>query len=277
MQTLRTVKHYQGRVMKSYFLRACTCSLAILVGYASVVLAAPFAEVTSKPDGTVTGGTVVLVPFAQGGSITNARVDDGNGAPASLNFRNTDDAYAWDEGRLEGAIQDIAPGSNPTVEWRAQVSAGVEAHVEIVNGPGAIDKKTSYYALAEASASAELWNSAGVSTPIISANASVSIANDVTGSLTDPRSLDFRDFADPNAPVPYTIQGSGASLEVTLSYQVGCACSLQALRPEVGVKAYSKRTTAFSGQLAAWDATDPSNKVIMKKRNGVSDAIWDTP
>lgn len=77
--------------------------------------------------------------------------------------------------------------------------------------------------------------------------------------------------------MPYAIAGAGSDLGVTLEYHVGCSCALRALRPEVSVKAYAKRTTPFTGQLAAWDATDPANKVIMKKKNGVSDAIWDTP
>lgn len=163
------------------------CGAAMAASYASVSFASPWANATSKPTGTVNGGAVVLIPFVQGGAVTNAKVDDGNGAAASLNFRNMDSADALDEGRLEGAVFDIPAGSGLSVEWRARLSAGVEAYVEIVNGPGVIDPATSYSATSEASATAECWNSAGTTTPIVSAIASVSIVNAPQANSPSPK------------------------------------------------------------------------------------------
>lgn len=250
-----------------------------LVGYVSAVvsLAAPWADAPSSPTGSVNGGTAVLIPFVQGGAVTDARVDNGNGAAAILSFNNSDTADALDEAKLDGQVNDVPASGTLRVEWRAELSAGIEAYVGVVNGPGRPDQHKPYSTSSDVSANAQLTNLAGGGTPVISVSATVSIQNEVTGELRSPMTLDFRDLTDPANPTPHKIMGDGRNLRATLRYSVGAKCTLVAERPEVDVKAYGKRAAPFFGQLIAWDVTDPNNPVVVKKRNGVTDAIWQTP
>lgn len=237
-----------------------------LLGWMSQSVILAVVDVTYTPSGSTTGGAGVLIPDYYTSGTTGAQVDDGSplGDVAWLSYRNTDSATAEDSREYVVTMDNGGVGDD--TKLLVYLEADLYVEVGTQNAPG--DPKTgSYKTDASASGYVSLWLGADY----VTEEAHEAITNNSAGNISTPKTLLC---ADPNDPTLGRSAwfASAPPISTLVAYGLHCGAVLEALRPEVEVGAQAQAGNV-SGELIAWDYSDPLNPAIAKQSDG-TDAIW---
>lgn len=258
-----------------WFLRVAVVLSLAFVGVGTVV-GLPTGSATITPSVSATGGAGPLKISVDTSAVTSARVDDG-GDPddptvdpeaVTIGYNSADSAEGEDTCTFVGTA--TQPDAGCGIRWVSHLAGNCNVRGFTVNAPG--DLKAGSYSTDN---EARVWGTystsiAGAPETSAEGEARVTISNNSSGDLADVDTMELG-----TASVPFITTGDpNENYSVTLTYSGRAAVALKAHRPEVEVGGLAFAGD-FTGSISAFQVAPGGAETLLKKANGVDDAIWE--